>query len=104
MADSGRRWRCHADHQKRRESEDGKSIWYNDPDIGIWNARIDGSGAVRVVTGPVQNIGFGVTHEGIYYFTQPQQPHSVLQFYRFATGKSLPNFTLDKQPRNVMGV
>jgi hypothetical protein len=53
------------------ESEDGKSIWYNDPDIGSWNARIDGSGAVRVVTGPVQNIGFGVAHEGIYYFTQP---------------------------------
>jgi Tol biopolymer transport system component len=86
------------------ESEDGKSIWYNDRDIGIWNARIDGSGAVRVVTGPVQNIGFGVTHEGIYYFTQPQRPHSVLQFYRFATGKSLPILTMDKVAGRGVGV
>jgi Tol biopolymer transport system component/DNA-binding winged helix-turn-helix (wHTH) protein len=84
------------------ESEDAKSIWYNAPDMGIWNARIDGSAAVRVVSGPVLNIGFGVTHEGIYYFTRG--PHPVLQFYRFATGKSLPIFILDKQPRNGLGV
>lgn len=69
------------------ESEDGKSIWYLNSDRGIWNVRIDGSVAVRVVAGPVSDTGpSGVTHEGIYYFTAG--PHSVLQFFSFATGKS----------------
>lgn len=84
------------------ESEDGQSLWYNAPDMGIWNARIDGSGAVRVVTGPVPNIGFGVTHEGIYYFTRGLHP--VLQFYSFAIGKSRPILTPDKQPGNGVSV
>jgi hypothetical protein len=95
------------------ESEDRKSIWYEDgylwvsgsldsSDRGIWNVRIDGSSAVRVVAGPIANDGFGFTHEGIYYFTK--QPHSVLQFFSFATGKSRPIFTPDKRLGFGMGV
>jgi hypothetical protein len=83
------------------ESEDGKSIWYDDH-VGIWNARADGSGAVRVVNGPIAWVGFAVTHEGIYYFSRG--PREVLQFYNFATRKSRALLTLDKPPNIGLSV
>jgi Tol biopolymer transport system component len=83
------------------ESEDCKSIWY-DNDRSIWNARTDGSGAVHVVNGPIADVGFALTHNGIYYYSRG--PHEVLQFFNFATGKSRALLTADKPPNMGLSV
>ncbi len=83
------------------ESGDGKSIWYDD-DVSIWNARTDGSGAVRVVNGPIAYVGFALTPKGIYYYSRG--PHEVLQFFDFATGKSRTLLTPEKPPNIGLSV
>jgi Tol biopolymer transport system component len=83
------------------ESADGKSIWY-DSDQSIWSARIDGSGAVRVVNGPIGAVGFALTRKGIYYYSRG--PHEVLEFFNFATGKSRALLTPDKPPNIGLSV
>jgi hypothetical protein len=64
--------------------------------------RIFRRASVRVVNGPIADVGFALTHEGIYYYSRG--PHEVLQFFNFATGKSRALLTPDKPPNMGLSV
>jgi hypothetical protein len=57
---------------------------------------------VRVVNGPIADVGFAITDKGIYYYSRG--PHEILQFFSFATGKPRALLTPDKPPNMGLSV
>jgi Tol biopolymer transport system component len=87
------------------ESTDGKTVYYTrfyEP--GIWKVPA-GGGAETLVVHDLPQIGFwghyAVTDDGIYFLDYDGEPHSVINFYRFNTGKITPVLTLAERPARL---
>ena len=83
------------------ESPDGRYLYYcKFEQGGIWRMPLQGGEETEVVS-DVEGGGWpnwGVTSEGIYFLQFGQFPHATINFFQFASGKTIPIWTLEKEP------
>ena len=84
------------------ESYDGQSIYFSKFDqAGIWSIPAKG-GTESLVVGDKPQVGYwghwAFTQDGLYLLNMDAEPRPGIEFYRFATGRITPVFTLEMQP------
>jgi Tol biopolymer transport system component/DNA-binding winged helix-turn-helix (wHTH) protein len=84
------------------ESYDGQSIYFSRFDhAGIWSMPAKG-GTESLVVADKPQVGYwghwAVTQDGLYLLNMDAEPRPSIEFYRFATGRITPVFTLEMQP------
>jgi serine/threonine protein kinase/Tol biopolymer transport system component len=80
------------------ESDDGRFLYYSKfTEPGIWKMPVAGGEEVRVVDQPVGERWFNwaLSPYGIYFLTT-DPPNGKINFFDFATGKTISIFTLEK--------
>ena len=83
------------------ESHDGRFLYYSKYEQGgVWRMPLQG-GAETEVLRDVQGGGWpnwGITSSGIYYLKLDQFPRVSIQFFEFATRRSIPIYILRNKP------
>jgi len=83
------------------ESPDGRYLYYcKFEQGGIWRMPLQGGDETEVVS-DLEGGGWpnwGVTSGGIYFLQFREFPHVAIDFYQFATGKTVPIWALEKEP------
>lgn len=83
------------------ESPDGSFLYYSKYEQGgIWRIALQGGQETEVVR-DVEGDGWpnwGVCANGIYFLRFGKFPLVTIDFYEFATGKTVPVWTLEKEP------
>jgi Tol biopolymer transport system component/DNA-binding winged helix-turn-helix (wHTH) protein len=83
------------------ESLDGRYLYYcNYERGGVWRMPIQGGDEIEVLS-DVDGGGWpdwAITSKGIYYMRFGTFPHVSIDFFEFATRKSLPIWTLEQKP------
>jgi Tol biopolymer transport system component len=88
------------------ESYDGQNIYFSRFDqAGIWSMPANG-GSVReelsLVVADKPQVGYwghwAITQDGLYLLNMDAEPGPAIEFYRFATRRITPVFTLEMQP------
>jgi len=93
------------------ESADGRFLYYSKYSVpGIWKMPLEGGEESRVLDQPYREptipSGAGwlawwdwaVARDGIYFLNFATKPYATLEFFEFATQKTLPIWTLPKPP------
>jgi Tol biopolymer transport system component/DNA-binding winged helix-turn-helix (wHTH) protein len=83
------------------ESSDGRFLYYSKYELGgVWRMPLEGGEEMQVLEevrgGSWPN--WALTSEGIYFLRFDQSPRVTIQFFDFATRKTIPIWTLDKEP------
>lgn len=83
-------------------SSDGARIYYTKLDQpGIWSMAAQGGDETVVVAGKPQ-VGYwghlAVTDAGLYFLDADAEPRPTIEFYSFATRRTVPVLPLDKSP------
>ena len=83
------------------ESPDGQFLYYSKYEQGgVWRMPLQGGQETEILKdvegGSWPN--WGVTADGIYYLKFGEFPVVTIDFFEFATGKSIPVWTLEKEP------
>ena len=88
------------------ESTDGRYLYYSKfEEGGVWRMPVQGRGEVQVL-----DIGgdgwpnWALSSEGIYFLKWSKFSHPTIQFLSFATGKTQPVWTLEREPGWGIGV
>ena len=83
------------------ESPDGGFLYYSKYEMGgIWRQPLQGGEEAQVVE-EVPGVGWpnwALTSDGIYFFRFNNSLHATIQFYDFASNKTVPVWTLEKEP------
>lgn len=83
------------------ESADGRYLYYCKYERGgVWRMPVQGGEETEVLS-DVDGGGWpdwGITSNGIYFTRFGKFPHVSIDFFEFATGKTVPIWTLDKKP------
>ncbi len=83
------------------ESPDGRSLYYCKYEQGgVWRMPVQGDEETEVLR-DVDGGGWpdwGISSNGIYFMRFGKFPHVSISFFEFATGKTLPIWTLEKKP------
>ena len=84
------------------ESYDGRTIYYSKFDkAGIWSMPARG-GTESLVVADKPQVGYwghwAVTLDGLYLLNMDAEPRPGIEFYRFATRRITPVFTIEMQP------
>ena len=83
------------------ESPDGRSLYYCKYEQGgVWRMPVRGGEETQVLS-DVDGGGWpdwGITSKGIYFMRFGKFPHVSIDFFEFATAKTLPILTLEKKP------
>jgi Tol biopolymer transport system component len=83
------------------ESLDGRYLYYCKYEHGgVWKMPVQGGEETEVLS-DVDGGGWpdwGITSKGIYYMRFGKFPHVSINFFEFATGKSLPIWVLEQKP------
>jgi Tol biopolymer transport system component/DNA-binding winged helix-turn-helix (wHTH) protein len=84
------------------ESSDGRFLYYSKYETGgVWRMPIAGGEESRVL----DEVGGGgswpnwvLTSDGIYFLRFDKSPHVTVQFFDFASSKTIPIWTFEKEP------
>jgi Tol biopolymer transport system component len=83
------------------ESPDGRSLYYCKYEQGgVWRMPVQGGEETEVLS-DVDGGGWpdwGITSKGIYFIRFGKFPHVSIDLFEFATGRTLPIWTLEKKP------
>jgi Tol biopolymer transport system component len=83
------------------ESPDGQFLYYSKYEQGgVWRMPLQGGQETEVLS-DVEGGGWpnwGVTADGIYYLRYRNFRVVTIDFFEFATGKTIPIWTLEKEP------
>jgi Tol biopolymer transport system component/DNA-binding winged helix-turn-helix (wHTH) protein len=84
------------------ESLDGQSVFFSKFDeAGIWSVPVRG-GAESLVVADKPQVGYwghwAVTRSGLYLLNVDAEPKARIEFFPFATQRSVPVLTLEKKP------
>jgi Tol biopolymer transport system component/DNA-binding winged helix-turn-helix (wHTH) protein len=84
------------------ESYDGQTLYFSKFDqAGIWSMPAKG-GPESLVVADKPQVGYwghwAVTQDGLYLLDTDAEPRPTIEFYRFATRRITPVFTLEMQP------
>ena len=85
------------------ESPDGQSLYYSKYEQGgVWRMPLQGGQETEILRDrDVEGGGWpnwGVTADGIYFLRFGKFPVVTIAFFEFATGKTIPIWTLEKEP------
>jgi Tol biopolymer transport system component/serine/threonine protein kinase len=88
------------------QSSDGKFVYYalGIGPTSIWRVPADGGEEVQVVESLGYWADFDIADDGIYYVparSRPAAAEFLVQFHRFADGKTIALGTLDKEPYGI---
>jgi Tol biopolymer transport system component/DNA-binding winged helix-turn-helix (wHTH) protein len=83
------------------ESPDGRFLYYSKYELGgLWKMPLEGGEETQVLEevrgGSWPN--WALTSDGIYFLRFDKSPRVSIQFFDFATRKTIPLWTLDKEP------
>jgi dipeptidyl aminopeptidase/acylaminoacyl peptidase len=84
------------------ESYDGQTLYFSKFDqAGIWSMPAKG-GPESLIVADKPQVGYwghwAVTQDGLYLLNTDAKPRPTIEFYRFATRRITPVFTLEMQP------
>jgi hypothetical protein len=83
------------------ESFDGRFLYYSKYEMGgVWRMPLEGGEETQVLE-EVQGASWpnwALTSDGIYFLRFDKSPRVTIQFLDFATAKTTPLWTLDKEP------
>lgn len=83
------------------ESYDGRFLYYSKYEAGgLWRMPVEGGEETQVLE-EVRGGGWAnwaLTPNGIYFLRFDKSPHATIQFLDFATNKTIPIWTLEKEP------
>lgn len=89
------------------ESSDGRFLYYSKYEQGgVWRIPMQG-GEEREILSDVEGGGWpnwALTSNGIYFLKFGQFPRVSIAFFEFASGKTIPVWTLDKEPGWGLGI
>ena len=84
------------------ESFDGRFLYYSKYETGgVWRMPIEGGEESRVldeVGGGGSWPNWALTSDGIYFLRFDNSPHVTVQFFDFASRKTIPIWTFEKEP------
>ena len=81
------------------ESDDGRFLYYSKYEQpGIWRMPLAGGEEARVLDQPAGSAwsDWALMRTGIYFLNQNVPPHGRIEFFDFATSRTIPVFSLEK--------
>ena len=83
------------------ESSDGRFLYYSKYELGgVWRMPLEGGEETQVLE-EVRGASWpnwALTSDGIYFLRFDKSPRVTIQFFDFATRKTIPIWTLDREP------
>jgi Tol biopolymer transport system component len=79
------------------ESPDGRFVYYSKENVsGLWRMPAEGGEEVQVLDQVRQGF-WAVWAQGVYFVNPEARPHPAIEFYDFATGRTTPVATIEKE-------
>ncbi len=89
------------------ESADGSFLYYSKYELGgVWRMPLQGGEESQLLdeAGRSSWPNWALTSNGIYFLRFDKSPHVTIQFFEFATHKTIPIWTLEKEPGWGLGI
>ena len=79
------------------ESHDGQFVYYAKENVpGLWRVPAEGGEEARIL-GHVRQGAWALWTQGVYFVNPEARPHRSIEFYSFASGRTMPVATIDKE-------